>query len=127
MDQIRGILSRLLGRPRASETTEPGSQTLEGAPAVVAVVEPPPPANRGPFVWLVIAAVVVLWLARDVLGPFIVAAVVAYAFSPLVAAGQRTGWPRVAVVGLGYAIAVAIIAPVVYLLAGRIAHEISML
>ena len=128
MEQIRGLLRRLLGRPSASETSEPGSPRSEGPPAVVAVVESPPPANRGPFVWLVIAAVVVLWLARDVLGPFIVAAVVAYAFSPLVAAGQRrTGWPRVAVVGLGYAIAVAIIALVVYLLAGRIAHEISML
>ena len=100
----------------------------DGATAVVAVVGAPPPANRGPFVWLVIAAVVVLWLARDVLGPFIVAAVVAYAFSPLVAAGQRrTGWPRIGVVGVGYAIAVAIIGFVVYLLAGRIAHEIRML
>ena len=122
MEQIRGLLSRILGGRRASETTEPGSATSEGAPAVVAVVESPPPANRGPFVWLVIAAVVVLWLARDVLGPFIVGAVVAYAFSPLVAAGQRrTGWPRVAVVGLGYAIAVAIIALVVYLLPDSLA------
>jgi predicted PurR-regulated permease PerM len=79
-------------------------------------------------VWLVIAAVVLLWLARDVLGPFIIAAVVAYAFSPLVVAGQRrTGWSRVAVVGVGYAVAVVIIALLVYLLAGRVAHEINML
>jgi predicted PurR-regulated permease PerM len=94
----------------------------------VAVVESPSPANRGPFVWLLVAAVVVLWLARDVLGPFIVAAVVAYAFSPLVGVGQRrTGWRRVVVVGIGYAIAVAIIALVAYLLAGRIARELSLL
>src|SRR5580765_8048671 len=128
MEQISGVLSRLLGRPRAIETTKPDSLTPEGDPAVVAVIAAPPPASRGPFIWLVIAAVVVLWLARDVLGPFIVAAVVAYAFSPLVAAGQRrTGWPRIAVVGVGYGIAVAIIGVVVYLLAGRIAHEIRML
>src|SRR4029079_241822 len=51
--------------------------------------------DRGPFAWLVVAALVVLWLARDVLGPFIVAAVLAYAFSPLIAAGERrTGLAR---------------------------------
>jgi len=95
---------------------------------VVAPVVAPPPANRGPFIGLLIATVVLLWLARDVLGPFVAAAVVAYAFSPLVVAGQRrTGWSRVAVVGVGYAVAVAIIAVLVYLLAGRVAHEISML
>jgi predicted PurR-regulated permease PerM len=128
MEQIRGLLNRLLGRPSAIEAKDSDASVPEGAPAVVALVEAPPPANRGPFVWLVVAAVVVLWLARDVLGPFIVAAVVAYAFSPLVAAGQRrTGWPRIAVVGVGYGIAVAIIGLVVYLLAGRIAHEIRML
>ena len=99
------------------------------APVIVApVVVAPPPANRGPFVWLVVAAVAVLWLARDVLGPFIIAAVVAYAFSPLVVAGQRrTGWPRAAVVGVGYLVAIAIIGVVVFLLAGRVAHEIAML
>ena len=129
MDEIRGVLNRLRGRSSGIDTSESMAAMGEGPPVVVATVEvAPPPGNRGPFVWLVVALVVVLWLARDVLGPFIVAAVVAYAFSPLVAAGQRrTGWRRVAVVGVGYAVAVAIIALVVYLLAGRIAHEISML
>jgi len=129
VDEIRGVLSRLRGKPRGIDTSEPMDAMGEPPPVVVATVEvAPPPASRGPFVWLLVAAVVVLWFARDVLGPFIVAAVVAYAFSPLVAAGQRrTGWRRVAVVGVGYAVAVAIIALVVYLLAGRIAHEISML
>jgi predicted PurR-regulated permease PerM len=87
-----------------------------------------PPRDRGPFIWLLVAAAIVLWLARDVLGPFIVAAVAAYAFSPLVTAAQRrTGWPRTAVVAVGYGIAVTILAVLVYLLAGRIAHEISLL
>lgn len=128
MDRIRGVLGRLLGRPRAVDTTEPGSPTAETVEAIIAAVAPPPPANRGPFIWLLVAAVLVLWLARDVLGPFIVAAVVAYAFSPLVAAAQRrTGWRRIVVVGIGYVIAVAIIALVAYLLAGRIARELSLL
>jgi predicted PurR-regulated permease PerM len=129
MDEIRGVLSRLRGKSIVIDTSEPMTAMGERPPVVVATVEvAPPPVSRGPFVWLVVAAVVVLWLARDVLGPFIVAAVVAYAFSPLVAAGQRrTRWRRVAVVGVGYAVAVAIIALVVYLLAGRVAHEIRML
>jgi predicted PurR-regulated permease PerM len=77
---------------------------------------------------LVVAAAIVLWLARDVLGPFIVAAVAAYAFSPLVTAAQRrTGWSRTLVVVVGFGAAVAIIALVVYFLAGRIAHEIALL
>ena len=129
MEQVRSLLGRLRGG--RGQVEEPALEPPRGEPppiVVASAVVPPPPANRGPFVWLVIAAVVLLWLARDVLGPFVVAAVVAYAFSPLVVAGQRrTGWSRIAVVGVGYAVAVAIIALVVYLLAGRVAHEISML
>jgi predicted PurR-regulated permease PerM len=129
MEQVRGVLARLRRTPRAVESNDAATPDGETPPVIVApVVVAPPPTNRGPFVWLVAAAVVLLWLARDVLGPFIVAAVVAYAFSPLVVAGQRrTGWSRVAVVGVGYAVAVAIIAVLVYLLAGRVAHEINML
>jgi predicted PurR-regulated permease PerM len=128
MEEARDVLSRLRGKARAVDTTESAIPVGEEPPVVIAPVELPPPANRGPFVWLVVAAVVVLWLARDVLGPFIVAAVIAYAASPIVGAGQRrTGWPRMAVVAVGYAIAVAIIGVVVYLLAGRVAHEIAQL
>jgi predicted PurR-regulated permease PerM len=129
MEQVRGILSRLRGAPGPVKEPAAIPPIGEPPPIVVApVVAPPPPTNRGPFVGLLIAAVVLLWLARDVLGPFVIAAVAAYAFSPLVVAGQRrTGWSRVAVVGVGYAVAVAIIALLVYLLAGRVAHEINML
>ena len=50
--------------------------------------------------------------------------VVAYAFSPLVSAGERRlGWPRIGVVALGYAIAAVVVAIVGTLLAGRIAAE----
>ncbi|MEO5941234.1 MAG: AI-2E family transporter [Candidatus Limnocylindrales bacterium] len=84
--------------------------------------------DRAPFAVLLLAALGILWVSRGVLGPFIVAAVIAYAFSPLVSAGQRRlGWPRIAVAGLGYAIAAAIIAIVATLLAGRIAEEIHLL
>jgi predicted PurR-regulated permease PerM len=84
--------------------------------------------GRGRFVWLLVAAAIVLWLARDVLGPFIVAAVIAYAFSPLVTAGQRrTGWSRSVVVGVGYGITVVVLGVLGYFLAGRIAHEVALL
>jgi predicted PurR-regulated permease PerM len=84
--------------------------------------------DRRPFAALLVAALVVLWLGRDVLGPFIVAAVVAYAFSPVVTAAQRrTGWPRPIVVAIGYVILVAILVVLGELLAGRVASEIALL
>ncbi|HEX3428254.1 MAG TPA: AI-2E family transporter [Candidatus Limnocylindrales bacterium] len=102
---------------------------------VVVVAPPPPPArpegaqrDRAPFLVLLVAALAILWLARAVLAPFIVAAVVAYAFSPLVMVAQRrTGWPRIAIVAIGYVIAIAIIVVLVVLLAGRVASELQLL
>ncbi|TMD29882.1 MAG: AI-2E family transporter, partial [Chloroflexi bacterium] len=85
-------------------------------------------ADRQAFVALLIAALIVLWLARAVIGPFIVAAVLAYAFSPLVwAAEQRTRLPRAVVVGIGYVVAIALLSAAVYLLAGRVANELQEL
>ena len=84
--------------------------------------------DRRPFVALVIGAAIVLWLARDVIGPFVVAAVLAYAFAPLVARAQRrTGWPRIAVVGVAFAVVVVILGILVFVLAGRIANELTLL
>ncbi|MFI5043038.1 MAG: hypothetical protein ACHQNA_14535, partial [Acidimicrobiales bacterium] len=59
---------------------------------------------RGRSLLVVAVAIVVIgWLARPILGPFIVAAVVAYAVSPVVSAVQgRTGLRRAAVVGIAY-------------------------
>src|SRR5689334_9928947 len=107
MDDLRRLVDRVTPGRRATERplTEPGG---EGAPAAVVASEPTgaapaPDHRRGPFLGLVVAAIVVLWIARDVLGPFVVAAVTAYAFSPLVTkAERRTGWPRPVVVGIGY-------------------------
>ena len=109
------------------DRARPGDAPAAGA----AVAEPTvivQSRDRAPFAVLLLATLAILWVARGVLGPFIVAAVTAYAFSPLVSAGQRqTGWPRVAVVAAGYAIAAAILAALVALLAGRVAHEIELL
>ncbi|HYX12195.1 MAG TPA: hypothetical protein VE817_09440, partial [Candidatus Acidoferrum sp.] len=111
----------------ASATAGPTSAAAAPALRPVLVVERPS-RDRAPFVLLLLAALAILWLARAVLGPFIVAAVAGYAFSPLVTTGQRRlGWPRVAVVGLGYAIAAVLIAIIGLLLAGRIARELELL
>jgi predicted PurR-regulated permease PerM len=135
MRQLRRLIARLLGRAddrvdEANAGTSADTTSPTAAPTLrpVLVVETPRRGDRAPFVLLLLAALAILWLARAVLGPFIVAAVVAYAFSPLVTAGERRfGWPRVAVVGLGYVIAAAIIALVGFLLAGRIARELALL
>jgi predicted PurR-regulated permease PerM len=133
MRHVRRLLARLKGAP---DRLRLESDTIEALPAAVpgpiaqaqVAVVAPYRRDRAPFAVLLLAAIAILWVARGVLGPFIVAAVIAYAFSPLVTAGERRlGWPRVAVVGLGYGIAAVIIAIVVVLLAGRVARELELL
>ncbi len=116
------------GEPGSVEPGSRGGGPL-GAPApIIPAPSRPSVRDRAPFGVLILAAIAILWVARGVLGPFIVAAVVAYAFSPIATAGQRRlGWPRIAVVGLGYAIAAAIAAVLVILLAGRVAQELDLL
>ena len=83
--------------------------------------------NRA-FVVLLVAIGLLLWLARGVLGPFIVATVIAYAFAPVVSNGQRRlGWPRLAVVAVGYVIALVIFGVLASLLGGRVISEITLL
>jgi predicted PurR-regulated permease PerM len=132
-------LWRLVPRSWIPARWRPPTELSEGdaAPVEAAVVVVPPPAlqavappqrDRGPFLLLLVAALAILWVARGVLGPFIIAAVLAYAFSPLVtAAERRTSWPRVVIVAIGYVIAVAIVAGLVVLLSGRIARELHLL
>jgi predicted PurR-regulated permease PerM len=86
-----------------------------------------PRSNRA-FIALVIAAAIVLWLARAVLGPFVVAAVVAYAFSPIVSRTERRfGLPRIVVVAIGYVTAFVVLGALAWLLAGRVISEITQL
>ncbi len=114
----------------APTTAKPDPATASSPPPDVA----PPVAVRvvsmanAPLLWLVVAVAVLLWLARDVLGPFVIAGVLAYAFSPIVTATQRrTGWRRVAVVGLGYVIALTAAGIVLFLVAGRAINELQLL
>ena len=71
---------------------------------------------------------VVAWIGRAVLGPFIIAAVVAYAFSPLVStAERRLGWPRPLIVAIGYVVALVGLGIGGYLLAGQAIRELELL
>jgi predicted PurR-regulated permease PerM len=136
MELLRRLIARLRGGagdgadgPNADVDATADATSAAPPPSLrpVLVVETPR-RDRAPFVLLLLAGLAIIWLARAVLGPFIVAAIIAYAFSPLVTAGERrSGWPRVAVVGLGYAIAAVIIAIIGFLLAGRIARELEHL
>jgi predicted PurR-regulated permease PerM len=78
------------------------------------------------LVVLVAAVVFVLWLARGIIGPFVVAAILAYAFSPVVSTIQRhTRLPRAAVIGLGYLLLVAALALIAFIAADRAGKEWS--
>ena len=128
MDRIREVFLRLRDAVMAFAGRPPEPQ-----PPAPAVIAPPvavvtPARERGPFVALAIGAALVLWVARGVLGPFIVAAVLAYAFSPLISATQRrTGWPRTAVVVVEYGIAAIVLVAIAILLAGRLGGELQQL
>lgn len=80
------------------------------------------------FVTLLVAVVILLWFARSVVGPFIVAGVLAYAFSPIVSAAERRlRWPRIAIVGIGYLITAVVLAVLGYLIAGQAIAEFQAL
>ena len=139
MHVLHRALAWLVGRPVAhlDRTGVPGGDVASAGsvPDTAALMAPTAPAvgtasprDRAPFAVLLLAAIGILWVSRGVLGPFIVAAILASAFSPLVTAGERRlGWPRVAVVGLGYAIAAVLVAILAVILADRVARELSLL
>jgi predicted PurR-regulated permease PerM len=93
------------------------------------------PAARFGLAWsdpsvrlLVLAAfaVALLWLARGVVGPFIVAGVLAYAFSPVVSAVQRrTRLPRAAVIAIGYLLLLAAVGALAFVAADKAAKELT--
>ncbi len=138
MQMLRRTINRLTGRSSTpghaavalAPVAAPPDPSPDGtAPPVQAPTMVPPQArDRGPFAVLLLAAIGILWVSRGVLGPFIVAAVIAYAFSPLVSSGERRlGWPRIAVVGLGYAIAAIGVAIVAVVIGERVSHELGLL
>ncbi len=74
---------------------------------------------------LAVAVAVILWLARGIIGPFIVAAVLAYAFSPVVSGVQsRTRLPRAAVIGIGYVLFLGIAGVLAFVAAERAGKEL---
>jgi predicted PurR-regulated permease PerM len=94
------------------------------AEGTVAVARRP---NASPW-WLVAAALLILWLARPILGPFVIAAVLAYAFSPLVAnAERRSGMPRLVIVVIGYSFALTGLGLLVWFVTGQLVTELQLL
>jgi predicted PurR-regulated permease PerM len=84
--------------------------------------------GRGRLIALGLAMLGVLWLARGIVGPFVVAAVLAYAFSPVVTAAQvRTGLPRALVIAIGYVIVLGVLAALALVAANRIDSELREL
>jgi predicted PurR-regulated permease PerM len=84
--------------------------------------------ERRAFLVVLALLLVVLWAARSVLAPFIVAGGLAYAFSPLVTAAHlRTRWPRGLIVVLAYAVLGAAVAALVIVSSGRIGTELRAL
>ena len=133
MHHPRRLLARLglaatLSPPGPPSGSDPVSQAGLDPTASPSAGDVARRGDRAPFALLLVAVIAILWIARGVLGPFIVAAVLAYAFSPLVTAGERrTGWPRIAIVAIGYALATMIVAAVAVLLAGRVGREFEFL
>ncbi len=85
-------------------------------------------APRARLAWLALAVLVLLWVARDVLPPFVIAAVIAYAFSPLVGAvEERSRLPRVVVVLVLYAVALAAIVVATWAVSGQLISELEEL
>jgi predicted PurR-regulated permease PerM len=70
----------------------------------------------------------VLWLARNILAPFIIAAVLAYAFTPVMAIlTRRSGMPRLLVVVVTYLVAVGVLIGLFVWLGGRLVTELQTL
>jgi predicted PurR-regulated permease PerM len=74
----------------------------------------PQPGSRTPrWLWpwvMLLIAIVFLYLARSILGPFIIAGVIAYIFSMVIDQLQeRLGWPRILLVTVLYLIVLGVI------------------
>src|SRR5205823_14613834 len=76
--------------------------------------------------WLVLAALaILLWVARGVLPPFIVAVILAYVLSPLVDELSARSGMRRPLVALGvFIVVIAIVAGLIWLAGARLAAEL---
>jgi predicted PurR-regulated permease PerM len=70
----------------------------------------------------------ILWLARAIIGPFVVAGVFAYAFTPVVSAVQnRTRLPRAVVILMGYLLFLGTVGVLAFVAADRAGKELAEL
>jgi predicted PurR-regulated permease PerM len=77
---------------------------------------------------LAVFLAVVFWFARPVMLPFIVGAIIAYAFSPFIDSLQaRTGRSRLLIVVAAYAAGLAVIIAIAAAFAGPVSREVSLL
>jgi len=84
------------------------------------------PSRRVVFLALALAAL--FWFARPVMLPFVVGAIVAYAFSPAIDSLQaRTGRSRLLVVVMSYAAGLLVLAAIAIAFAGPVSREASLL
>jgi predicted PurR-regulated permease PerM len=84
------------------------------------------PSRRVVFLALALAAL--FWFARPVMLPFVVGAIVAYAFSPAIDSLQaRTGRSRLLVVIAAYAAGLVVLAAIAIAFAGPVSREASLL
>jgi predicted PurR-regulated permease PerM len=113
--------------PTSTASDAPGVSDGPGASASAAgSALPTEPILERRGVWLIVAILIIAWLARDVIGPFVVAGVIAYAFSPVVSAGSRqTGWHRGVIVAIGYAIALFLIAAAAVFFGQKLLRELA--
>lgn len=84
--------------------------------------------ERRAFLVVLALLLLVLWAARGVLTPFIIAGGLAYAFAPVVAtAAERTRWPRAVIVLLGYVVLLGAVGLLIVASSGRIGTELRAL
>src|SRR3954469_20399361 len=106
----------LMGTPMAeSELDMDGREAAQvgRAPAIATAPEGQvaPPVTRSrtpPWVWLwflPVLLLIFLYMTRNVLGPFVIAGMLAYIFSMVIDRIQeKLGWPRIAIVALLYVV-----------------------
>jgi predicted PurR-regulated permease PerM len=77
---------------------------------------------------LIVFAAAVFWFARPVILPFVVGAIIAYAFSPYIDSAQaRTGRSRVLIVAALYGLGLLVVALIALAFAPAISREVSLL
>ena len=84
------------------------------------------PERRVIALLLFLAAV--FWFARPVILPFVVGALIAYAFSPYIDAAQaRTGRSRLLIVVAGYGAGLLVVGSIVLAFSGPVSREVALL